>query len=147
VARRRPLAATPAPPLADPREPGTTGAPDPAPAALRAVFRIFDAWGLSTDDARRLLGDPPASTYFKWKKGDTGRIPRDTLERASYLLGIYKALQLLFPDPAIADGWIRRPNTAPGFEGQSALDRLRGGNVADLDFVRRYLDAQRGGWP
>ena len=68
------------------------------------------------------------------------------MERISYILGIYRALQILFKDAKLADGWVRRPNTASPFGGRSALDRMLSGNVADLFVVRRYLDAERGGW-
>ena len=112
--------------------------------ALRAFFRIADAWGLKGAEARRLLGDPPESTFYKWKKQRDGAPGRDVIERISYLLGIFKALELLFPDPTRADAWIRRPNDAAPFGGGSALDRMLSGNVADLYVVRSYLDAQRG---
>ena len=68
----------------------------------------------------------------------------DTLERISYVLGIYKALQILLPDAARADAWVRQPNSAGPFGGRSALERMMGGNVGDLFVVRQYLDAQRG---
>lgn len=113
--------------------------------ALRAFFRISAAWGLKSAEERILLGQPPESTFFKWKKEQEGSLSRDVLERISYVLGIYKALQILFPDPARADAWVKRPNTAPLFAGQRALDRLLSGNVSDLFVVRQYLDAQRGG--
>ena len=112
--------------------------------ALRAFFRIAAAWGLRNNEARRLLGDPPESTYYKWKKQQDGVPGRDVLERISYVLGIFKALQLLFPEPARADAWLRRPNAALPFGGGSALERMLSGNVADLYVVRSYLDAQRG---
>ena len=129
------------------RQAAAPAEPDHAPAALRTFFRIADAWGLTATDARLLLGTPPSSTYYKWKSGDVGHVPRDLLERISYILGIYKALQILLPVPAAADRWIMRPNDAPIFGGRSALDVMRSGNVADLYLVRQYLDAQRGGWP
>jgi hypothetical protein len=66
------------------------------------------------------------------------------LERISYVLGIYKALQILLPDATRADAWVRQPNTATPFGGRSALERMLGGNVGDLYAVREYLDAQRG---
>jgi hypothetical protein len=69
------------------------------------------------------------------------------LERLSYVLGIYKSLQILLPEPERADAWVRRPNDAPLFGGGSALGRMLGGQVADLFLVRQYLDAQLGGWP
>ena len=114
--------------------------------ALRAFFRIADAWQLRADEARRLLGDPPRSTYFLWKRTGAGQLTRDTLERLSYVLGIYKALQVLLPLPEAADAWVRKPNVAPLFGGKPALGRMLSGNVADLYVVRQYLDAQRGGW-
>jgi hypothetical protein len=117
------------------------------PAALRTFFRIVDAWGLSAQEARILLGTPPESTFYKWKAGKVGQVSRDVIERVSYVLGIYKALQILLPSPAAADSWIRRVNTAPLFGGSPALARMLSGNVADLYLVRQYLDAERGGWP
>lgn len=117
---------------------------DHAGPALRAFFRIADAWALKNTEARRLLGDPPESTFYKWKKQRDGAPGRDVVERISYLLGIFKALELLFPDPTRADAWIRRPNAAAPFGGGSALDRMLSGNVADLYVVRSYLDAKRG---
>jgi hypothetical protein len=68
----------------------------------------------------------------------------DTLRRISYVLGIYKAIQILFQDPGMADRWIREPNRF--FAGKSALDRMLAGDVADLYVVREYLDAARGAW-
>jgi hypothetical protein len=124
---------------------GDTSARPLAGPALRTFFRIVDAWGLSADEARHLLGDPPRSTFFLWKKNGDGHLGRDTLERISYVLGIYKALQILLPDPAAADTWIRRPNDAPLFGGKPALARMLSGNVADLYVVRRFLDGLRGG--
>ena len=72
-------------------------------------------------------------------------LSRDTLERLSNLLGIYKSLQILLPDAAAADAWVRQPNSAAPFGGRSALDRMLAGNVSDLHLVRRYLDGVRGG--
>jgi len=118
-----------------------------APAALRTFFRIAAAWGLTQQEARTLLGSPPESTYYKWKAGQVRTVPRDLLERVSYVLGIYKALQILLPNEAAADGWVRRANSAPLFGGRSALDFMLSGNVAELYQVRQYLDGQRGGWP
>jgi hypothetical protein len=112
--------------------------------ALRAFFRIAEEWGLRVAEQRKLLGDPPESTFFRWKRQRDGAIGRDTLERISYLLGIWKNLQILFPDAERANAWVRRPNEALPFGGITALERMLSGNVADLYEVRRYLDAQRG---
>ena len=118
--------------------------PDLDGPALRAFFRLAEHWKLRIADQRKLLGDPPESTFYKWKRQQTGALGRDTLERISYLLGIWKSLQILFPDQAQADAWLTKSNQAPLFGGQSALERMLSGNVADLYVVREYLDAQRG---
>ncbi len=116
-------------------------------AGLRAFFRIASDWDLSAEEQIILLGSPGRSTFFKWKQSpQTARLGRDTLERLSLLLGIYKALQILLPQPTSADTWIKRPNSAPPFGGRRALDRMLAGNVSDLVAVRQYLDAMRGGW-
>jgi hypothetical protein len=112
--------------------------------ALRAFFRLVELWGLSIEEARLLLGRPSRATLYNWKAGKVRSLPHDTLCRVSYLLGIHKALQILYADPALADAWVKRPNQA--FGGQSALDRMLAGDVADLAAVRAHLDAARGGW-
>jgi hypothetical protein len=113
---------------------------------LRAFARIALAWGLTVEEQLVLLGRPPRSTYFAWRKApERAVLPRDTLERLSNLLGIWKSLQILLPDAAAADAWVRQPNSAAPFGGRSALDRMLGGNVSDLHLVRRYLDGVRGG--
>ena len=119
-----------------------------AAAGLRAFARIASAWGLSVEEQLRLLGQPPRSTFFAWRKQpEKASLPRDTLERLSNILGIYKSLQILLPDPAAADAWVRKPSAAAPFGGRSALDCMLGGNVSDLNLVRRYLDGVRsGGW-
>ncbi len=114
--------------------------------ALRTFFRIAELWGLSAEEQMTLLGITARSTFFKWKKDADAILPKDTLERISYVLGIYKALQILLPDEKAADAWVKRVNEAPLFAGRSALDRMLSGQVADLFVVRQYLDAQRGGW-
>lgn len=113
---------------------------------LRTFFRIVEHWDLSPDEQMTLLGVSAKSTFYKWKKKPEVSLPKDTLERISYVLGIYKALQILLPGAKAADAWVKQPNTAVPFGGKPALDRMLSGNVADLFVVRQYLDAQRGGW-
>ena len=90
----------------------------------------------------RLLGLESRSTLQSWKRGAVSTIPKDALERISYVMGIYKGLHILLPNTA--DQWVRKPNAAKTFGGRSALDRMTSGNVADLYVVRQYVDAQRG---
>lgn len=119
---------------------------DLAGPALRAFFGISDLWKLSNREQIVLLGSPKIRTFYNWKKDKDGHLPKDTLERISYLLGIYQGLQILLPNTESADSWVRKPNSAPIFGGNSALDLMLSGNVADLYRVRRYLDSARGGW-
>jgi hypothetical protein len=120
------------------------GVPNLGGAGLRAFENIADAWGLSIAEQLTLLGIASRSTFFKWRRERNPKLPRDTLERLSYLLGIYKSLQILLPDPQAADQWVRKPNDAAPFGGRAALARMLSGQVADLYVVREYLDAERG---
>lgn len=112
--------------------------------ALTAFFNITEAWGLTAEEERQLLGNPPRSTFFKWKSEKSAKLTPDTLERISYVMGIYKALRILLPTDVAANAWVKKPNAAAPFGGRSALDRMLGGRVIDLADVRRYLDAERG---
>lgn len=112
--------------------------------ALRTFFKLAKAWKLSEHEQMKLLGLSSRSTLQAWKGGRVSKVSRDTLERISYLLGIFKAINILLPDTRRADEWLRLPNKAPLFGGRSALDRMTTGNIGDLYVVRQYLDAQRG---
>lgn len=115
-----------------------------ANAALNGFFGIMDAWQISNEDARIILGQPSSSTFFAWRRGDKARLPPDTLRRIGYVAGIYKALQIVYSDHELADSWIKRPNRY--FGGRAPLDRMRGGDVTDLAAVRSYMDAARAPW-
>jgi hypothetical protein len=123
--------------------PAQTGS-TPGGAGLRAFEKIAEAWKLSVAEQLTLLGIDSRSTFFKWRRERNPKLKRDTIERLSYLLGIYKSLQILLPDPKAADEWVRKPNDAAPFGGRPALARMLSGQVADLYVVREYLDAQRG---
>ena len=121
------------------------GSPAAAQAALRTFWRLAEAWKLDVNEQTTLLG-VGRTTLYQWKQANPrGPLDRHVLERLSYLFGIYAALQVLLPGALQADAWVRKPNAAPIFGGRSALDRMLGGQVADLYVVRHYLDAQRGG--
>ncbi|MEZ5511123.1 MAG: MbcA/ParS/Xre antitoxin family protein [Gammaproteobacteria bacterium] len=119
-------------------------------AALLNFFGITDEWGLTTREQMVLLGNPAKTTFYRMKDfcdGKTAkpvRLSQDTLERISYIMGIYKAINILLPNNRRAAEWIKAPNTAPLFGGHSALDKMMQGRVSDLCDVRRYLDAERG---
>src|ERR1700746_767820 len=83
--------------------------------AMRSFLAIAKTWNLSIDEQRALLGWPPESTFYKYKAGEIGILSYDTLIRVSLLLGIYKDLHILYPEPDLADRWIKLPNSNPLF--------------------------------
>jgi hypothetical protein len=113
-------------------------------AALRGFFHIAGAWSITAEEARIILGAPAERTYYAWRAGNAVRVPQDTLRRIGYIAGIYQALQILYTDPHLADGWVKRPNRA--LAGQTPLRRMCAGDVTDLAEVRNYLDAARTPW-
>lgn len=124
---------------------------DEAAAMFRACLRLFARWGVTDAEAAILLDAAPR-TFSRWKAGEPGRLGRDQKARLSNLMGIHKALRIIFRDPERAYGWVRRPNrafatgqapSAPEKE-RSALDVMLGGDLTDIIRVRRYLDAERG---
>ena len=111
---------------------------------LPAIFNVFRQWHLTGAQQVALLGLRSERTLYNWKnRPEKARVTRDLLERASYILGIYKSLQILFPDPATADRWLSSPNDSPLLNGTAPLDRLLAGQVADLAAIRNFLDAER----
>ena len=112
-----------------------------AAAMFRAVLNLFKRWQMSDEQAAMLL-DMPVRSYRRWKAGEIGRIGRDARARLSNLIGIHKALRIIFADRLRGYRWIKSANTA--FGGRSALDVMLGGELTDIMRVRRYLDAERG---
>ena len=116
---------------------------DEGAAMFRAALNLFGKWDV-TDEQAAILLDMPVRTYRRWKAEGPGRLSRDGRARLSNLLGIHKALRIIFIDPARGYRWVKTANTA--FDGTSALDIMLGGELTDLMRVRRYLDAERAGW-
>jgi hypothetical protein len=115
-----------------------------SPAAVRLFLNLTEAWQLSVDQRRALVGDISRAAYHNWRKGKFGALTRDQLERISLVLGIHKGLKLLFSDEASATRWFTSPNRDLPFGGQSPRDRALAGSINDLFAVRRYIDAFRG---
>jgi len=113
--------------------------------AVRSFLNVAAAWRLTVEEQRGLLGWPAGSTYHKYKSGDVATLSYDMLVRISLILGIYKALHILYPDPGLADAWVKLPNANPLFGGRPALAAMIDGGIDGLYRVRRLLDARRGG--
>jgi hypothetical protein len=117
---------------------------DEAAAMFRAVLNLLAKWNVTDEQASKLL-DLPIRSLRRWKADRrTGRIDRDGKARLSNLMGIHKALRIIFKEPERGYRWIKAPNAALG--GASALDIMLGGELTDLMRVRRYLDSERGAW-
>jgi hypothetical protein len=116
----------------------------PQHAALIGFFRIMELWGVGNVEVRKILGSPPVRTFYEWKAGRVRRMPEDAVRRIGYVAGIYKALQILYSNPAQADAWVHQPNRQ--FSGQTPLQRMAAGDVTDLAAVRAYVDAARAPW-
>jgi len=116
-----------------------------SPSALRAFFNIVDRWGIRDDDAKQLLGGMSNGPYYERKKSPEGYVlDSDTLLRISYLIGIFKALNILH-STELADRWVSLPNTNPIFKGIAPLEYMVRGGIPALQTVRRLVDARRGG--
>src|SRR3546814_16500795 len=107
--------------------------------ALRTFFRIAEIWSLSADEQAMLLGLSDIGTLQRWRRGGVSRLSRDTLERISYVFGIFKTINMLLPRPERADAWMRAPNSAPTFPVRSALDRQNPGHDGGIFAVRSNL--------
>ncbi|WP_085340675.1 MbcA/ParS/Xre antitoxin family protein [Aquidulcibacter paucihalophilus] len=116
---------------------------DEGAAMFRAALNLFGKWDV-TDEQAAILLDMPVRSYRRWKAEGPGRLSRDGRARLSNLLGIHKALRIIFSEPGRGYRWVKTANTA--FDGTSALDIMLGGELTDLMRVRRYLDAERAGW-
>ena len=112
---------------------------------MRTYLNVSNSWKLSVEEQRALLGWPSPSTFFKYKAGQVGPLSHDTLTRISLILGIYKGLHILYPDAALADAWVRLPNSNPIFGGKPALALMMDGGMDGLYQVRRLIDGRRGG--
>jgi len=114
------------------------------PAAIKGVLRIATHWKLRDEDTRTLLGGVSSGSFYGLKNGANKRLDEDQLTRISLLIGIYKALNILYSQK-LADAWMALPNANPMFGGDSPLNYVKRGGIPALLRVRQLLDARRGG--
>lgn len=112
--------------------------------ALKGFFRLADAWQLRDEDACSLLGGLSSSAFYEWKKKPARVLEVDRITRISYLLGIYKALHILYGD-TLADEWVNLPNRNLLFGGKTPLAFMLEGGLPAMQTIRQLLDARRGG--
>lgn len=125
-----------------------------SPVAIRAFFRLTSHWKLRDEDARALIGGISNGSFYQLKRGatktsdaktlDVKNLDQDKLTRVSLLVGIFKALNILY-STKLADAWVQLPNSNPIFSGQTPLAYMLKGGVPSMLRVRQLLDARRGG--
>ena len=115
-----------------------------SPGALRAFFNIMERWGVRDEDARALLGGISNGPYYKLKRERQKLLDADVLTRISYLVGIFKALHILYGE-RLADEWLHLPNSNRLFAGLTPIAYMAQGGIPAIQMVRRLLDARRGG--
>ena len=112
--------------------------------AVPAFFKLALAWHLRDEAARQLLGGVSNGVFYQMKSRQKKTLDQDKLTRISLLLGIFKALNVLY-SRKLADAWVNLPNSGPMFEGETPLAHMIKGGVPALIRVRQLLDARRGG--
>ena len=114
------------------------------PAAGRTFFNIMTRWNIRDENARMLLGGISNGPFYEMKKNPDRVLDTDRLTRISYLIGIFKALNILYSEK-LADSWVQLPNGNPIFAGQTPVAYMVKGGLPAMQTVRRLLDARRGG--
>lgn len=112
--------------------------------ALKGFFKLIETWKIRDEEARELLGGLSSSAFYEWKKNPQRVLEVDRITRISYLIGIYKALHILYGDK-LADEWVGLPNKNAIFAGQAPLAYMQAGGLLAMQTVRKLLDARRGG--
>lgn len=112
--------------------------------AIPAFFKLVQAWQLRDEAARQLLGGVSNGVFYQLKRGQKKTLDQDKLTRISLLVGIFRALNILY-SRKLADAWINSPNINPMFEEEAPLNYMIKGGMPALVRVRQLLDARRGG--
>lgn len=121
--------------------------PEVSGIVLPVIFEILSKWSFGVEDQMIVLGlsEEQALHYWKAHPEDVEMMP-DLIERISYMLGIFKSLEVLLQDPQIADNWLSTPNDNKLFNGEPPKSLLLSGTLADLATVRNFLDTQVEPW-
>lgn len=113
-------------------------------AAIAAFFRIMETWHVRSQDGMLLLGGVSNGRYHELKRTGRGELTQDELTRVSLVIGIFKALNILFSQQ-LANEWVSRPNSNPIFRNAPPLAFMLRSGVPGILSVRRLLDSRRGG--
>ena len=105
---------------------------------LSAFRKVAAALGLTLPEQAAILGVSRA-TVAGWKTSP-GADP-DKLDRMALFVGIFGLAGQAFPGERGAEGWLRRPNTAPPFAGKAPLELLLAGRFESLLRTYDHLQA------
>lgn len=115
-----------------------------SPVAIKALYGIAAHWKLRDEDTRGLLGGISNGSFYQLKRSPSKTLDQDKLTRISLLVGIFKALNILY-STKLADAWVQLPNSNPIFGGKTPLAYMLTGGMPSMMRVRQLLDARRGG--
>ena len=110
---------------------------------IPVIFEILEKWSFSVEDQIIVLGLSEEKTLRDWRASpENVKLTFDLIERISYILGIFKSLEILLPDPQVADNWLSTPNDNPKFKGTAPKSSVLSGLISDLAAVRNFLKVQ-----
>ncbi len=115
-----------------------------SPAAIKGLIGIAARWKLRDEDTRALLGGMSSGSFYGLKGQSNRTLDEDQLTRISLLIGVFKALNILYSQK-LADSWMSLRNTNLMFGGDSPLNYMKKGGIPAIMRVRQLLDARRGG--
>ncbi len=112
--------------------------------ALKVFLNLVTKWRVRDEDARELLGGMSSDAVYALEKHPNHLLEIDQIIRVSFLVGIYKALHLLYGDK-LADEWITLPNSNTVFRGSTPLQHMLCNGLTGIETVRKLLDARLDG--
>jgi hypothetical protein len=102
----------------------------------------MELWKVRDEDTKLLLGGVSNGPFYEMKKNPKEKVlDVDQMYRISYLLGIFKSINILHGQQ-LADRWAQIPNHGPLFHGQKPLQYMIDGGPSALQDVRRHLEGQ-----
>lgn len=112
--------------------------------ALKGFSNLVSKWRVRDEDAKQLLGAMSGSAVSELEKNSSCLLEIDQLTRVSFLVGIYRALHLLYGDK-LADEWVTLPNSNPVFGGSTPMQYMLCNGLMGIETVRQLLDARLDG--
>ena len=113
--------------------------------AVRAFFKLAQAWQLRDEMARQVLGGVSNGFFYQLKKGQKENPrPGQTHPHLVVSWNFPRSLNILY-SRKLADAWMNLPNTNLMFAGETPLAYAVKGGVPALMRIRQLLDARRGG--